>query len=263
MMTRRILLLAGLLLAIPSAALAQPSLIGTVDATGKTVATSVANPVPILGSVTGTVTTADQKGAGAVTATTLRTVTATDSPDVTILSTLSTVLATLGAAIPPLGLMAAASDGTFLRALKAVDLDSGAGTDYAQGVGMLLRAAGGAAFASGGAGAVDAGTLRVVPASISSSTPLALVEVTAAEVEVLPAMAGRRAWGIQIFADADGPICCSLGASTSACANPAFMLDQSPDATHAGGSKEDSGYSGAVTCRAMGAYGVNVSRWQY
>lgn len=256
-MTRRILLLAGLLLAIPSAALAQPSLIGTVDATGKTVATSAANPVPI----TGTVTSADQHGAGAVTATTLRTVTATDSPDVTVLSTLSTVLATLGAAIPPLGLMAAASDGTFIRALKAVDLDSGAGTDYAQGVGLLLRAAGGAAFASGGAGAVDTGTLRVVPAAIATGASTH-VDVTAAEVAVLAAKAGRKYLRIQVYSDTDGAVCCALGATTSAC-TIGEILDPSPAADKGGGSLDFTGYGGAVTCRATGAWTTTVAATEY
>jgi hypothetical protein len=53
-------------------------------------------------------------------------------------------------------------------ALKAVDLDSGAGTDYAQGVGLLFRAAGGSAFADVGNGAASTGTLRTSEANDSA-----------------------------------------------------------------------------------------------
>ena len=259
----------------------------------------------------------------------------------TALSTLTTALAAPGAAIPPLAVLIGMSDGTLLRALRAIDLDTGAGTYYAQGVGLLLAGAGGGTPASAGAGAVDAGTqrvtlptddpavvslgllddavhadgaaaskgvmlmnydtssakaqyvkgysgslninvialngsgvergtgdsaagsLRVMPGAVSSSTPLVRVDVTAAEVEVLPAMGGRRGWGIQIYDDDSGPICCSFGATTTACANAGFMLDPSPAASRAGGSKEDQGYSGAITCRSMGAYTVSVARFQY
>lgn len=322
---KRILLTLAIL-ALPSLAVAQPSLIGTVAADGKTTATSAANPVPILGSVTvsGSVTTTDQKGAGATTATTLRTVTATNSPDVTALGTIAASTGALSAAAPTSAQLLGLTDSVtgLLMPARAYDADTGAGFDYRLGTVPLLAGAGGGTPASAGAGNVDAGTqrmtlgatdpavvslgtiddlvktdrsdatkgvqilawnssaggydaifggagsadghsLRTVPASIPYSAPLAIVEVTAAEVEVLPAMAGRRAWGVQVFADVDGPICCSLGATTTACANPAFMLDPSPAAARAGGSKEDSGYSGAVTCRAMGDYRVSVSRWQY
>jgi hypothetical protein len=179
------------------------------------------------------------------------------------LSTLTTMLAAPAAAIPPLAALVGMSDGTFIRPFRARDLDTGAGTDYWQGVGLMLAGAGGGTPASAGEGNVDAGTIRTVPGSISSSTPLALVAVDASEVEVLPALAGRRGWGIQVYNDQDGPICCSLGATTSACANAGFMLDPSPAASRAGGSKGDAGYSGAVTCRAMGAYTVSVARFQY
>lgn len=122
-MTRRILLLAGLLLALPSATLAQPSLIGTVGVDGKTTATSATNPLP----VTGTVTTADQKGAGAVTATTLRTVTATDSPDVTSLGTVAGAVSGARVQVSPVvgqaGVAAGvgASGATTLRTVTATD----------------------------------------------------------------------------------------------------------------------------------------------
>ena len=114
-----------------------------------------------------------------------------------------------------------------------------------------------------GAGNAGASTLRTVPAPSASSTPLAVVAVTEAEVEVLPALVGRQAWSVQVYSDVDGAVCCSLGTTTSACANAGFMLDASPAAGKAGGSAGGTGYSGAVTCRAMGAYTVSVARFQY
>ncbi|MBP6997965.1 MAG: hypothetical protein KBB39_17660 [Phycicoccus sp.] len=308
---KRILLTLAIL-ALPSLAVAQPALIGTVAGDGKTTATSAANPMP----VAGTVTTTDQKGAGATTATTLRTVTATDSPEVTVLSVLSTALGTLGVAIPPLGVLMSGTDGVLLQALRVVDLDLGAGTDYYQGVGLMLRAAGGGAFVSGGNGAADTGTIRVseatdsalavslgtiddvvhssaalfnktvsigvlapsvnrvypavsltnnvgngtlqvVQASIATGTS-AHVAVNASEVAVLAAKAGRRFARVQVYADADGAVCCALGATTNACAD-GIMLDASPDATHAGGSAEWEGYGGAITCRAAGAWTTTVA----
>ncbi|MFA6576253.1 MAG: hypothetical protein WCS84_12590 [Nocardioides sp.] len=83
-------------------------------------------------------------------------------------SVLTTALAAPGAAVPSLAALAGLSDGFFLRPFKAVDLDSGAGSDYYQGIGLMLKAAGGAAFASGGAGAVDTGTLRTNEATDSA-----------------------------------------------------------------------------------------------
>lgn len=267
-MTTRMGLLALTLLLLPSAALAQATLIGTIGADSRTTPVSAAAPLPVTGTVT--TTTTAQTGAGAVTATTARTVTATNSPDVTALgglvsmiSTLTTAFAVPGGALPSLAILTGMSDGTLLRALRARDLDTGAGTDYWQGVGLLLAGAGGGTPASAGAGAVDAGTIRVVPGSIASAVPLPLVEVTAAEVEVLPALVGRQSWSVQVYSDVDGAVCCSLGTTTSACANAGFMLDASPAAGKAGGSAGGTGYSGAVTCRAMGAYTVSVARFQY
>jgi len=253
---KRILLTLALL-ALPSLAVAQPSLIGTVAADGKTTATSAANPVPIAG----TVTTNDQKGAGATTATTLRTVTATDSPEVTVLSVLSTALGTLGVAIPPLGVLMSGTDGVLLQALRVVDLDLGAGTDYYQGIGLMLRAAGGGAFVSGGNGAADAGTIRVIEAGVSSGASTH-VDVTAAEVAVLAAKAGRKYLRIQVYSDTDGAVCCALGATTSAC-TIGEILDPSPAADKGGGSLDFTGYGGAVTCRATGAWTTTVAATEY
>jgi hypothetical protein len=259
-MTTRIGLLALPLLLLPSAALAQATLIGTIGADSRTTPVSAAAPLP----VTGTVTTTAQTGAGAVTATTARTVTATNSPDVTalggitsILSTLTTAFAVPGGALPPLAILTGMSDGTLLRALRARDLDTGAGTDYWQGVGLMLAGAGGGTPASAGAGAVDAGTIRVVEASISSGTS-DHVDVDASEVAVLAAKAGRRFARVQVYSDVDGGVCCALGATTNACAD-GIMLDASPAAGKAGGSAEWEGYGGAITCRAAGAWTTTVA----
>lgn len=173
------------------------------------------------------------------------------------LSTLTTMLAAPAAAIPPLAALVGMSDGTLLRALRARDLDTGAGTDYWQGVGLMLAGAGGGTAASAGAGAVDAGTIRVVEASIASGTS-DHVDVDASEVAVLAAKVGRRYARIQVYADVDGGVCCALGATTNACAD-GILLDASPAAGKAGGSAEWEGYGGAITCRAAGAWTATVA----
>jgi hypothetical protein len=180
---------------------------------------------------------------------------------------------TLGATDPAVVSLGMIDDTVVVNGAAAGKALRVAVTDYLDGTAEPVMATGGAVHVTleniagntmaANAGNVSNGTLQVVEAAISSSTPLALKAVDASEVEVLPAMAGRRSWNIQVYNDDSGPVCCALGVSTDACANAAFMLDASPAAAKAGGSFSDSGYSGAVTCRAMGAYTVNVARSQY
>jgi hypothetical protein len=214
-----------------------------------------ASPLPI----TGTVTLTAETGAGATTADTLRTVTSTDSPDVTSLGTLDNVVGATSAATPTSAVLMGAADsvsGTMMP-LRIYDADTGAGNDYRLGVVPILPGAGGGTPASAGAGAVDAGTIRVVEASIASGTS-DHVDVDASEVAVLAAKAGRRYARVQVYSDVDGGVCCALGATTNACAD-GILLDASPAAGKAGGSAEWEGYGGAITCRAAGAWTTTVA----
>lgn len=107
-----------------------------------------------------------------------------------------------------------------------------------------------------GAGDSSTGTLRVVQAAIATGASTS-VDVDASEKAVLAAKAGRRFARVQVYADVDGAVCCSLGATTTACAT-GIMLDASPAAGKAGGSAEWEGYGGAITCRAAGAWTTTV-----
>jgi hypothetical protein len=137
-----ILILLGLLLASTVSAQTAPTIVGYRTPAGAAQATAAATPLPVTAAA---------------------------------LSILTTALAAPGAAFPPLAALIGMSDGTLMHALRAVDLYSGAGTDYWQGVGLLLAGAGGGTPASAGAGNVDAGTLRTTlgatdPAVVSLGT---------------------------------------------------------------------------------------------
>lgn len=163
-----------LLLALPATVAAQPfspdiQRIGTSDGAD----IDAASPLPI----SGTVGLSAQAGAGAVTATTLRTVTSTDSPDVISLGTLDNVVGATSAATPTSAALIGAVDSVSgnLMPLRVFDADTGAGNDFRLGTVPLLAGAGGGTPASAGAGAVDAGTQRTTlaaddPAVVSLGT---------------------------------------------------------------------------------------------
>ena len=192
--TLAILALCGLL--TPSLASAQtaPTVVGYRTPAGAAQAAAAATPLP----VTGTVTASEDHGAGATTATTLRTVTATDSPDVTALGTLDNVVGATSAATPTSAVLMGATDSVSgnLMPLRIYDADTGAGNDYRLGIVPLLPGAGGGTPASAGAGTVGAGVQRV---TLGSDDP-AVVSLGALDDAVATSGGVPATKGLQIIA---------------------------------------------------------------
>lgn len=204
------------------------------------------------GGWTATTTATEDKGAGNVSATTIRTVTAADSPDVDHLNTIETYTGasqTYDALLNMAVQQAGAAEGT--RSVLV------GGTDGAVARDLLTDSSGNLQVElpseDRGRETGTANTLRVVEATCANASTISGTVTHDTDTRVINARTTRCSLTCQ-NQDADGTLKMVYGAATSACTEAGLLLNTATAAGLAGGSNSEDIGTGVVTlCAVAGA----------